>query len=137
MPRLPVGKPFKEFLSFRGALLALPGTPFSGVIECSQGGVLLSDGSVIAAWHESGFYGKEALQRLSTVRSPVSVKKYDEIDMKLAFDLMMSRLEILDDAVQEVLLNEEDKPLNREEVLRRYRIREPTEDEINRILQQM
>ncbi len=137
MPRLPVGKTYKEFLSFRAAISALFGTHFSGVIECPEGGVLLSDGSVVAAWHERGFQGKEALQVLASLKVPVKAKRYDEIDMKLAFDLLLSKLEILDDVVHDILQEETENNLSREELLRKYRIREPSEEEIERILKQM
>ncbi len=142
--RLPRGKevepPSLELISLLKLLL---GSGFSGAIRGENYEILLINGRLAGASFNE-LSGEEALELILRERPPgLKLFEFDELDVMLLEQLNLHRLReqgSLEEVFQRFIQQrdkEERSSLSREELLQKYKIREPDEEEIDSYLREM
>jgi len=159
--KLPLGNKLSIiYPDIKSAILDLRSRFFDGYLQVEnyitgeEGKVLFIDGRVIGAVvvnDNEVTSGEGALKRLLNFeRYDIEVFEFDSLDVQIALELNRSKLEDLDSVFEDILteLNrteqkfvnfrdiEEDEEINRDEILRKYRIRVPSDEDIERLLEE-
>lgn len=159
--KLPRGERLSLFYSeVDDALIDLKNKFFSGYLDIEnyikgeKGKILIIDGKILGAHltrPNGELAGAEALKELLNFRNPdIYVYEFDPLDVQLALELNRSKLEYLDEEFEKILSQpkkiepkfipiseiEKEEDISREELLKKYRIRVPDDDEIEKLLRE-